>query len=113
MEKYSVYISPAAKRQLNEIVKYIINDLSNPLAGLGFLDSFETSIKKLEYFPEAYVLAERKIFKNLNVRRLIFKSFNIYYKVDSKLKRVDIIAITYAKSDQYKQLYDLANKLKT
>lgn len=104
MDKYSVIITPYASAQINDIALYISKILLNPKAAYAFLKSLEERIKCLDLFPNAYSLVDEKPWDELGVRKIIIKSFVVYYIVKNDTKQVFIISVINSKRNQLKQL---------
>ena len=99
LDKYSVKLYPRASRDIEEIYKYISNNLSEPLAAKGIIDGFEKAILTLETFPERGSIRTQGIYANKNYRQLFVKSYVIIYKVLIEIKEVHIVTVRYAPSN--------------
>jgi len=102
---YDVQITDKAKRDLNEIVKYIKGILVNPDAASSLLDDFFRQKSFLAKNP--YMFPRRSILKlhKKGYHRFIFKNNYIaLYLIDEKKKIVTIMYILYAKRDYGKLL---------
>ena len=107
MDQYRVYISSDALRHIKNTADYIATDLSNPLAANKFLDRILEKISQLDTLPNAYPLANRKCKRVRELRKLIVKSFIVYFVVDAEKLEVTILAVVYGKRDQFRQLQKL------
>ncbi len=99
MDKYSVKLYARASRDIEEIYKYIANNLSEPLAAANIIDNFEKAILNLESFPERGSIRKNGIYAGKNYRQLFVKNYVIIYKVLSELKEVHIVTVRYAPSN--------------
>lgn len=99
MDNYSVKLYARANRDLEEIFKYIANNISEPLAAEKMIDALENAIVNLEYFPERGAIRQNGIYANKNYRQLFVKNYVIIYKVLKKHKDVHIVTVRYAPSN--------------
>ena len=107
MDEYSIVVTPYAEAQLKEIVDYISVELLNPMAANAFVDRIQEKISKLKEFPEAYPLVGITYWTERGIRKLIVKSFVVYFNVDKAKHNVNVLAVVYGKMDQLKQLNKL------
>ena len=92
---------------MQDIVDYISSELLAPVAADRLLDKMEEVIKSLSLYPGKYALIEEEPWRSEGVRKIIVKNFFIYYWVDDKNSRVQIIAVIYSRRDQIKQLAEV------
>ena len=107
MGSYTVEMTRQAEQQLSEIVQYISVTLQSPQAGINTLDALEEEIGSLSAMPFRYPAIEDDPAGDRGVRKTRAKSFNIYYQVDDARKRVNILAVCYARRDQKKIVENL------
>ena len=100
MESYAVEMTRQAKEQLSEIVRYISLTLQSPQAGMNTLDALENEISSLSTMPFRYPVIEDDPVGNRGIRKTRAKNFNIYYQVDGVQKRVNVLAVCFARRDQ-------------
>ena len=91
METYQVRINRRVKKQLKEIVYYIINTLYNPVAAKNILMIIEKAIDSLEVFPAGNRIFDPIEFPGLY--RHLLKKYAIYYYIDEDKKEVIIVGI--------------------
>jgi len=83
---YQVIVSPSARRDLRDIVRYI--SLDSPERALQFGGLLLDSAKQLANFPEmGRVVPE---FEESTVREIIVRSYRVIYRVDHENRRIDI-----------------------
>ena len=99
MDNYSVKVYARAIRDLEEIFKYIANNISEPLAAEKMIDALENAIVNLEYFPERGAIRQKGIYANKNYRQFFVKNYVIIYKVLKEQKEVHIVTVRYAPSN--------------
>jgi len=95
-KEYQIKLEKSAIRNLENIYYYIAENLLEPRIANRLVNKILNSILILKYYPEAYPK-----FKNSNqIRKLIFKNYNILYSVNKKSKEIYILHIYY-KSRNY------------
>ena len=107
MDKYSIIITPNAIIQINEIALYLYKILLNPKAAFDFLDSIKEKTLKLDLFPSAYPLVREQPWNKKGIRKILIKSFVMYYFVKEDTKQVFVIAVINNRRNQLEQLKSL------
>ena len=93
---YSILYERAAQKDLMGLHYYISENLQEPQIANRFINKILKGISILKYFPEAYPK-----FKNSNqIRKLVFRNYNILYSINKKSKEIYILHIYY-KSRNY------------
>ena len=83
---YQVALSPSARRDIRDIVRYISMD--SPDRAIRFGQFLASNVKRLADFPEmGRVVPE---FNNPSVREIIVRSYRVIYRVDHGGRRVDV-----------------------
>ena len=106
-DTYEVKITSQAQEQMAEIVDYISNELFAPEAAEHLLDRMENSILALAEFPERNQLIEEEPWKTHGIRKIVVNNFLVYYWINKPEKKVQVIAVIYAKRDQIEQLKNM------
>ena len=107
MERYVVALTRQAEEQLWEIVQYISVTLHSPQAAVNTLDALEEEIGSLSTMPFRYPAIEDDPAGDRGIRKTRARNFNIYYLVDDARKRVNVLAVCYARRDQKLLIEDL------
>lgn len=96
MSSYTVYVSPQAYRDIDEIYEYISTELFAEDAAIRLVEDIEEAILSLEEMPERG--AERKVgaYAYKGYRHLFVKNYTIVYRVDTDAKEVMIITVKYS-----------------
>ena len=102
MESYAVEMTRQAEEQLWEIVQYFSLTLRSPQAAMNTLDALEEEINSLSAMPSRYPAIEDDPAGDRGIRKTRARNFNVYYQVDDAKKRVNILAVCYARRDQKK-----------
>ena len=106
-DEYEVKVTRQALEQMRSIVHYISHDLVAPGAADHLLSDLKEAIMKLAFLPKSHSLIEEEPWRSECFRKIIVKNFFIYYWVDDKNSRVQIIAVIYSRRDQIKQLAEV------
>lgn len=84
---YQIALSPSARRDLRDIVRYISVD--SPERALGFARLLVNSTKRLSDFPElGRVVPE---FADPSIREIVVRSYRVIYRVDHADCRIDVV----------------------
>lgn len=96
---YSLEFLSVAKNDMLEIVKYISNELKNPVAAQNLADDFISAAERLCEFPYANNVYTPLKPLELEYRRIIVNNYLMFYTVSEETKTVTIMRIIYAKRD--------------
>jgi toxin ParE1/3/4 len=80
--KYSVEITPAAERDVEEIWTYIADD--NPENATDFILRLEEQIEALEQFPERCPLIPENEILGTGYRHLIYGAYRTIFRITGK-----------------------------
>ncbi len=89
---YQVALSPAARRDLRDVVRYI--SLDSPERALAFGQFLVSLAKRLTEFPELGRMVPE--FGEASIREIVVRSYRVIYRVDHDGLRVDIIRFWHA-----------------
>ncbi len=107
MKEYTVKITKMAYGHMRDIVKYISNELSAPDAASNLLDLFQKKIMELSSMPGSHSLVDEEPWRSEGVRKIIVNNFLIYFWIDEKNLKVQVISVIYGRRDQVAQLSKL------
>jgi toxin ParE1/3/4 len=82
---WKIIFAPQALEELEQIVRFIAQD--NPQAAIRFGDHLVDRAESLASFPELGTPYRQRA----NVRRLLCKSYYIYYRVDRTERTIEIM----------------------
>jgi toxin ParE1/3/4 len=82
---WKIIFAPQALEELEQIVRFIAQD--DPQAAIRFGDYLVDRAESLANFPELGTPYR----KRANVRRLLCKSYYIYYRVDRTEQKIEIM----------------------
>ena len=107
--KYSYKFTEKAEKDLDEILKYIKEDLFNPTAATAFFDKIFEGIDNIRNFPLSGMLVENDFLLNKDIRRIMINNYIMYYLADEKQQEITIVRIVYGKrnlEDIYRAITD-------
>lgn len=102
-DKYRLKFTPIAEDDLDEIFRYVDEQLVAPQAADNLLDELERQIMRLCDFPYCGSAAESKMLADKGYRKLVVKNYVAFYLVDELEKQVVIMRVLYG-SRQYEEL---------
>lgn len=94
---YELIFLPKAKTDLEEIIIYIRNELSNPQASIRLVEKIYKATERLTEFPYAYPLYYPIKSLKYEYRKLVVENYVILYFVDEKSHSVTIARVVYGK----------------
>ena len=94
---YCLKIYPKAQIDIENIFKYIHDDLFNHQAAYNLLDDFLCSFKSLCSFPEKYPKVSNKYVKDNTIRKMLVKNYIVFYRVQGL--EIQIIRVIYGMRD--------------
>jgi len=97
--KYSLNITDIAEEDILSTVKYIANELKNPIAANTLLDEIEKHEKILEETPGIYPSVHDEYLAEKGLKFVIIKNFLLFFTIDKKDKIVNIIRFLYGRRD--------------
>ncbi|UMZ74524.1 type II toxin-antitoxin system RelE/ParE family toxin [Natranaerofaba carboxydovora] len=95
--KFNLKVTPAAYADLDNIYKYIVNDLYNRPAAENLIDKIEEAFLRLREFPFFCNLVEDEILKNKGYRKLIIENYVGFYIINEEKNEVIIMRVLYSK----------------
>ena len=107
VEQYAVKITEPARRQLQEIIRYIAEDLQEKRTVIRMLDTLEKEILSLSTLPNRVALTEEEPWHSAGIRKLSVKNYLVYFWVNEDQKQVQITAVVYGRRDQRNVLQNM------
>ena len=86
-----------AEQDLDGIIKYISEDLSNKTAAQNFFLKVFENIDTIRSYPKTGLLINNEYVSDKSVRRVLIDNYVLYYKADEELKSLTIVRIIYGK----------------
>ena len=84
-------VSPAANRDLDSILSYLINELCNPQAAGNLLDEVESAYTALVENPEAFEMCRDQRLAELEYRKVQVGNYLMIYQYESKLDEINVL----------------------
>ena len=106
-ERFTYVLTETAEADVDEAFDYIANELVNPDAASAFADELEEKLEEVCNTPKAGRPVHNPYLKRDDVRRLLVKSFVVYYLVNEKEEKIVILRVVYNRRDQDKILKTL------
>ena len=95
-------IYPLAQADMEQIFRYISEDLCNPTAALGQINDFEKAFDNICIFPESCPIIRNEYVKDGSLRKLIVNNYIAFYRV--KDNEIQIIRVLYGMRNYEKLL---------
>ena len=104
---YSFKFTEKAEEDIDGILQYISEDLSNPTAAGVLAQKIFECIDNIRAFPESGLIIENEFLTDKMIRRVLVENYSVYYKTDDKDNMIYIIRLVYSRRDMnelFKQL---------
>ena len=104
MSGYRIRITRQARDHLREIRRYIEHQLLAPIAAKNTIAALKAEMQSLTHMPARIHLTPEQPWHDQGVRRDRVKNYYIYFWIDEKDKKVQIIGVVYVRRNQSRQL---------
>lgn len=94
---YSLKLTPKAGEDLDEIYRYITEELYAEQAAANLLEKIEASIMRLKEFPFSCNYVADEYLKKKGYRKLIIDSYIAFYLVNEEEKQVIVMRVLYGR----------------
>jgi len=98
-----LYISPEARKDLEEIKAYIKDELENPIAANNVISRITRTLRNLKDTPGIGTPLSSKISINTEYRFVVCKNYLAFYRYEDKTVYVD--RVLYGRRDYVKILF--------
>lgn len=105
--EYTVKMSAHATQQILEAVSYISKSLREPETAKRWTTYLQKEISALDRMPARYPLTDQEPWRSKGIRRMMVKSFIVYYLILEDDKTVWITAVIYGRRDQINALQNM------
>ena len=97
MDKYEVFLTPRALRDLDAIYAYVAETLSEAGTAAALIDALEDGIFSLEQMPCR--CPERRVgaYANRGYRQLFIRNYTVIYRVSEENKQVIVVTVVYSR----------------
>ena len=95
--EYSYRFTEQAEKDIEDILRYISEDLCNPSAALKLGEKIFADINEIRKFPLTGMVVDNQFLADKTVRRIIIDNYILYYKPVEQETTIYIIRIVYGK----------------
>ncbi|MBU1144550.1 MAG: type II toxin-antitoxin system RelE/ParE family toxin [Firmicutes bacterium] len=95
---------PKANDDLENIIRYVSIELTNPEAAMNLILRFEKKFNELSQFPQAYPTMENEQLIIKNLRKCVVDNFLVIYLHNEVLNLIEIVRVIYARQDYIEEL---------
>ena len=96
---YDVLISPAAKADLDEIIRYIVLELENPAAAQTFSNKVDERISDLEEMPSKFSFCKDPILRAQGYHAVTVNNYVLIYRILEESNAVWIVHVYHTLQD--------------
>lgn len=101
---YSLVVTAQAENDLDDIVAYIVQKLSNPSAACELLDDIKACYQKLRKTPYMYEKCSDIRLQTEGYRRAVINNYVLVYKINESSQTVMIMRYFYGARDYQRLL---------
>ena len=99
MGKYKIVFSTEAKKDIDEIIKYLRNSFGSLEFARRYCNELLLAIKSLELFPNRFEMVKMKYIKRDDIRKMLYRNYLIFYHIDENGKNVIVLRIRHGLTD--------------
>ena len=96
---YSVGMTDEARRDLENIFRYVAKNLQEPGTATSLIDELEAGILSLRNMPQRCPERQIGVYAGKGYRQLLVKNYTIIFRVEEMNRRVIILTIRYSRSN--------------
>lgn len=100
----TVKFSPEALADLEEIKRYIQNDLENDIAAKNTVKKIIDRVRELESFPQMGAMLSSVTSAETNFRYLLCNNYTVFYRYEEDI--VYVVRIMYGRRDYMRVLFE-------
>ena len=104
MKQYKIQITDIALSDMENIYKYIADQLQSPVTAMGQYNRIADAIETLSTFPERVKLMESEDEYALGLRQMPVDNYSVFFHIRDN--RVIVTNVFYGASDISKRLRD-------
>jgi plasmid stabilization system protein ParE len=104
MNDIKFLLSKPAYRDIENIIDYIANDLSNPSAAISFRDKLYSSFKTVCMFPESCPYLTNEYVKDKTLRKMVVDNYIAFYRYEKENNRIIVMRVLYGLSNYFEIL---------
>lgn len=107
MQIYDVIILPLAERDIARNTDYIFYEKKAPETARNLLSGFQSTISRLEQFPESHELDEDEELATMQIRKCYYKNYKIFFYINKEKKTVYVLRVLHMLVDAKPLLLNL------
>ncbi|MCD8321902.1 MAG: type II toxin-antitoxin system RelE/ParE family toxin [Oscillospiraceae bacterium] len=97
--EYRYQFTLRARDDLDDIVRYISIELSNPAAAASFVGALQEAIHEACLFPTSGSRVENEFLPSINIRKKVIHNYIMYYSPNTTEEVIQILRIIYGRRD--------------
>ena len=101
---YILNVYPRAQADMEDIFRYIAEELCNPDAATGLINDMEQSLNRVCENPFACPLVRSKLIRDKTLRKLIVKNYIVFYRPVEPKQEIQVVRVLYGMMDYEKYL---------
>lgn len=101
-KKYNYKLTPFAEEDIDSVLKYISEQLSNGKAADDLLTKIETVIERICEFPYSFADCSCFLIKDENIRRAVIDNYVLVYEIIEEEEQINVLRFRYAKMNPAK-----------
>ncbi|MCC8102075.1 MAG: type II toxin-antitoxin system RelE/ParE family toxin [Clostridiales bacterium] len=101
---YALNIYPRAQADLEDIFRYISEELCNPSAAAALIDDIDESLDRVCLNPLMCPLVRSSLIKDKTLRKLIVKNYIVFYRPVEQKREIQVVRVLYGMMDYEKIL---------
>ena len=96
---YHVGMTDEARRNLENIFRYVAKNLQDPGTAASLIDELEAGLLPLSSMPQRCPERQIGIYAGKGYRQLFVKNYTIIFRVEEMTRQVIILTIRYSRSN--------------
>ena len=96
---YHVGMTDEARRNLENIFRYVAKSLQEPGTAASLIDELEAGLLSLNSMPQRCPERQIGIYAGNGYRQLLVKNYTIIFRVEEMTRQVIILTIRYSRSN--------------
>ena len=96
---YQIKFTPIASEDLEEIYRYISQELYAEGAAVKLMEKIEWSVMRLKEYPFSCNFVEDEFLKRKGYRKLVIDNYIVFYLVDEVGEKVKVMRILYGRQN--------------
>lgn len=102
--KYALNIYPRAQADMDDIFRYISEELCNPDAAVNLMDAMEEALDRICQNPLICPLIGSSMIRDKTLRKLLVKNYIIFYRPIESTEEIQVVRVLYGMMDYEKKL---------